>query len=332
MGLNNKIENNALVIAITSVMMLFFLSLVATVAFFVNLKNEDQVLVPSVEGSLLEDALIELQAKELYPRLQLRFSDDADEKGRVMSQKPSAGSLVKAGRRISLVVSRGTIINSVDNYVGKNINDVKQLFASIFTSNSKRLLIIKEPYSMIVDESPQGTIIAQNPPAGTEISSTTEIEFVVSKGNEPDLIDVPNFVGMDLKTLYATMVSTPIIFSFVKGTRQDIDSPIVASQSISEGNSVATYSKIELTINEPISRNDIFGIYDIELPRYPDRVDVYCDVVKPDNTSESLATVQHYGGNFQLPYYLPEGSVLTITVQNETVKSFDVIRKDTSEF
>jgi len=324
MGLNNKIENNALVIVITSITTFILLSLVAMVAFFVNLKDEDQVLMPSVEGSLLEDALIELQAKELYPRLQLRFSDSVEEKGRVLSQKPSAGSLVKAGRRISLVVSRGTVVNSVDNYVGKNINDVKQLFASIFTSNSKRLLIIKEPYSMVVDEAPQGTIIAQNPPAGTEISSTIEIEFVVSKGNEPDLITVPNFIGMDLKALYATMASTPLTFSFLRGGRTDATLPLVASQSLNEDSSVETYSKIELTISDTINTNEVFGIYDLELPKYPDKVDVYCDVVKPDNTTEALAVIKHYGGNFQLPYYLPEGSVVTITVQNETVKSFDV--------
>lgn len=326
MGLNNKIESNALVIMVTSVVTFILLSLVATVTFFVNLKDEDQVLVPNVEGSLLEDALLQLQAKELYPRLQLRFSDDVEEKGRVLSQKPSAGSLVKAGRRISLVVSRGTVINSVDNYVGKNINDVKQLFASIFTSNSKRLIIIKEPYSMIVDEAPVGTIIAQNPPAGTEISSSIEIEFVVSKGSEPDLINVPNFVGMDLKSLYATMASTQLTFSFLHGGRTDSDSPVVSAQSLNGGESVATYSKIELTISDTINQNEVFGIYDIELPKYPDKVDVYCDVVKPDNTTESLAVIKHYGGDFQLPYYLPEGSVVTITVQDEAVKSFDVVR------
>jgi len=326
MGLNNKIENNALVIVLTSVATFILLSLVATVAFFVNLKDEDQVLVPSVEGSLLEDALIELQAKELYPRLQLRFSDNVDEKGRILSQKPSAGSLVKAGRRISLVVSRGTVINTVDNYVGKNINDVRQLFASIFTSNSKRLIVIKEPYSMVVDEAPQGTIIAQNPPCGTELTSSIEIEFVVSKGNEPDLVSVPNCVGQDIKTLYATMASTPLTFEFLRGGRTDAEAPIVTSQSINEGASIETYSKIELTISDTINQTEVFGIYDVDLPKYPDKMDVYCDVVKPDNTTESLAVIKHYGGRFQFPYSLPEGSIVTITVQNEAVKSFEVKR------
>jgi len=327
MGLNHKIESNAWVIIITSIIMFVIAILLGIVGFFVHLKSEDQVLVPSVEGSSLEDALLELQAKELYPRLQLRFSDDPNERGRVMSQNPSAGSVVKAGRRVALVVSRGTVIDKVENYVGKNIKDVEQLFASIFTSNSKKLLIIKEPYTMIVDEAPEGTILAQNPPQGTEVSSSTEIEFVVSRGNVPDLIDVPNFVGMDLNTLYAAIANTPLIFDFVRGVRSDIDLPTVASQNVNAGDSVATYSHIELTLNFPISVEKIFGIYNVELPKYPELVDISCDVVGPDNITNTLVLIKHYGGAFQLPYYLEEDSIVTITAKNEAVKVFDV-KKD----
>lgn len=324
MSLNKKIEDNGVVIIITSIIMLFIVVLVSIVVFFVNLKTEDQVLVPSVEGNTLEDALIELQAKELYPRLQLRFSDDPTERGRVLSQKPSAGSVVKAGRRVTLVVSRGTVIEKVDNYVGKNIKDVEQLFASIFTSNSKKLLIIKEPYMYKVDDSPEGTILAQNPPYGTEISSTIEIEFVVSMGNEAELIQIPNFVGMDLKTLYNTMSSTQLIFTFSKGGRADTDTPSVLSQTLKQGDSVPPYSTIELTISEPMDGTSVFGIYDVELPKYPNKVEISCDVLNPDNVRESLVLLQHFGGNFQLPYYLQEDSIVTITALNEAVKVFEV--------
>ena len=104
MGLNKKIEDNASIIVITSIVMLVVVILISVVVFFAYLKTEDQVLVPSVEGRTLEDALVELQVKELYPRLQLRFSDDPSERGRVLSQSPTAGTVAKAGRRVTLVV------------------------------------------------------------------------------------------------------------------------------------------------------------------------------------------------------------------------------------
>ena len=327
MGLNKKIEDNASAIIITSIVMLVVVILVSVVVFFAYLKTEDQVLVPSVEGSTLEDALVELQAKELYPRLQLRFSDDPSERGRVLSQSPTAGTVAKAGRRITLVVSRGTVIEKVDNYVGKNIKDVKSLFASIFTSNSKKLLIIKEPFMYRSDEAPEGIILEQNPPAGTEISSTMEIEFVVSKGNEVEETEVPNFVDMDLTRLYRAMASTSLIFNFVSGKSDDVSSPRVAEQSITQGEKVSPYSTIQLTLAFPGKQenNLVFGVYYADLPRYPYPIMVSCDVVNPDGTKNTIAEFPHYGGAFQFPYYLEHGSIVTITALNDAVKVFEVV-------
>jgi len=327
MGLNKKIEDNASVIVITSAVMLVIVVLVSVVVFFAYLKTEDQVLVPSVEGSSLEDALVELQAKELYPRLQLRFSDDPAERGRVLSQSPTAGTVAKAGRRITLVVSRGTVIEKVDSYIGKNIKDVKSLFASIFTSNSKKLLIIKEPYIYRSDEAPEGTILEQNPPAGTEISSTMEIEFVVSKGNTEEEVQVPDFLNMNLNRLYQVMAKAPLMFNFVSGRSDDVSSPIVAEQSIAQGEKVAPYSKIQLTLAFPQTQKGdlVFGVYHTDLPRYPYPVTVSCDVVSPDGTKNTIAEFPHYGGSFQFPYYLADGSIVTITALNDAVKVFEVV-------
>ncbi|MGP1437464.1 MAG: PASTA domain-containing protein [Treponema sp.] len=327
MGLNKKIEDNASIIIITSLVMLIVVILVSVVVFFAYLNTEDQVLVPSVEGSTLEDALVELQAKELYPRLQLRFSDDPLERGRVLSQSPTAGTVAKAGRRITLVVSRGTVIEKVDNYVGKNIKDVKSLFASIFTSNSKKLIIIKEPYMYKNDESPEGTILEQNPPAGTEISSTVEIEFVVSKGNYVEEVEVPNFVDMDLEHLYRVMASTPLLFNFVSGKALDVSFPRVAEQSIAQGEKLPPYSTIQLTLAFPQKQDNnlVFGVYYADLPRYPYPVTISCDVVNPDGSNSTIVELQHYGGSFQFPYYLAHGSIVTITALNEAVKVFEVV-------
>lgn len=333
MGLNKKIEDNASVIVITSAIMLVIVVLVSVVVFFSYLKTEDQVLVPNVEGSTLEDALVELQAKELYPRLQLRFSDDPSERGRVLSQSPTAGTVAKAGRRITLVVSRGAVIEKVDNYVGKNIKDVKSLFASIFTSKSKKLLIIKEPYMYRADETPEGTILEQNPPAGTEISSTMEIEFVVSKGNEVEEVEVPDFSNMNLDRLYRLMASTPLTFKFVSGVSLDVSSPSVSNQSIAKGEKLPPYSTIQLTLASPQTQDGdfIFGVYYADLPRYPYPVTISCDVVNPDGTKSTIAEFPHYGGAFQFPYYLANGSIVTITALNDAVKVFEVVGEKQSK-
>lgn len=49
-----------------------------------------------------------MQVKELYPKIQLRYSDVPGDKGMILEQNPVAGTIVKASRRIDLVVSRET--------------------------------------------------------------------------------------------------------------------------------------------------------------------------------------------------------------------------------
>ena len=90
-----------------------FTGLAAIISFFLALRGEEPTLVPRVEGLELATALVKLQEKELYPRISLRFSDDSNTKGTILEQDPPAGAIVKAGRRIELVVSRGTAIDRI---------------------------------------------------------------------------------------------------------------------------------------------------------------------------------------------------------------------------
>jgi len=133
-NISDSIEGNGKVIVITSLVMLLFFVLISTIVFFMSVKTADQVLVPNIEGEKFEDAVLKLQVKELYPRLQLRFSDNPEDAGKVLEQSPPAGTIVKAGKRINIVVSSGAVLDRVENYVGKTLSEVQQHFASLFTA------------------------------------------------------------------------------------------------------------------------------------------------------------------------------------------------------
>ena len=162
MGLGDiadSIESNGKVIVITSLVMLVFFIIVSTIVFFMSVKTADQVLVPNIEGEKFEDAVLKLQVKELYPRLQLRFSDNPEDAGKVLEQSPPAGTIVKAGKRINVTVSSGAVLDRVENYVGKTLSEVQQHFASLFTSGRKQLISIKEPIMYKASSVPAGTIL-----------------------------------------------------------------------------------------------------------------------------------------------------------------------------
>jgi len=87
--------------------LVIFVGIIAVSVFFYAVHGEEQTMVPDVTGKELTEALLELQVKELYPRLQLRYSQTSRDKGFILEQEPKPGTIVKAGRRIRLIVSRG---------------------------------------------------------------------------------------------------------------------------------------------------------------------------------------------------------------------------------
>ncbi len=319
------IEGNGKVIFITSLVMLFFVILVSMIVFFTSVKTADQVLVPNIEGKRLEDAMLELQVKELYPRLQLKFSDNTEDKGIVLEQNPPAGTIVKAGKRINLVVSRGAVIDRIENFVGKTLSDVQNHLASLFTAGHKQLIIIKEPVIYKNSAVPAGTILEQNPPADTEISEGMEIELVVSKGPENEKVSVPNLENKNLNELYSAMAKYKLNFKIKTESDTSLKEATVVSQNVEADTTVEAFSELEVLIKLPQNtEKTIYGIYSPLLPKYPYPIKVVLDAVYLDGKREELVNFKHSGGKITLPYALPEGTVLILTVLNKQVQTVEV--------
>ena len=111
-----------IIVFLIAALVLMFVAAVAV--FSLTLRGQEQVLVPNVEGLELSQALIKLQEKELYPRISVRTSEQADTKGQILEQNPRPGSVVKAGRRIALVVSKGAIVDKIGAYIGQDRKSV----------------------------------------------------------------------------------------------------------------------------------------------------------------------------------------------------------------
>jgi beta-lactam-binding protein with PASTA domain len=125
---------------------LVFAGLVALAVFFIAVRGSEQTMIPDVQGKELTEALMELQVKELYPRIQLRYSQSAIDKGTVLEQDPLPGTIVKAGRRIRLVVSQGVIVDTLSDYIGRNVDDVRMEIQTIAAAAGQQFLSLKEPF------------------------------------------------------------------------------------------------------------------------------------------------------------------------------------------
>ena len=290
-------------------------------AFSFAIQGTEQTMIPDVRNADVVDALIQLQEKELYPRIQVRFSSDPNLKGKVIDQRPSPGTLVKAGKRVTLVVSKGAVVDKVENYVGKSLEEVRMHLQTMFAAY-KPLLKIKEPVTYAFSAAAPGTIIQQKPEAGTELTGLTDLVLVVSRGQEAKKVKLPKFVGQDFQQALATLVeaSTPFVFSVTDETKGQQRGRVV-EQSPEAGKDVDSDTRVELKIAEPLKMRDklIFGLFEFSLPTYPVAVDLKFESLSPTGERKTLFTMKHPGGPVAVPYYQEENTVLILSVFNREI-------------
>ncbi len=313
------IHSNGKTIVLTSLVMLIVCVFVSVMVFFIVLGSAEKelVMVPNVVGKDLPEALLELQAKELYPRLQLRYSENSVEKGVILEQDPTPGAIVKGGKRVGLVVSQGTLIDTVQNYIGENIVDVQKKVESFVSSGTGKYVQIRLPYLVKYSDKPAGIILEQKPQAGAPISNNTELIFVVSKGSATQKVTVPDLRNATLDVIYKTMQHTALVFSFKEAAGNDTDTSIaVIEQKTEPSIELKAFSALNLSVSLPkTAENDIMsGILSTSLTEFPYPFTVSLNATYQNGAQKQLATFRHPGGACTIPYAVPEGTALSLHV------------------
>ena len=137
------------------------------------------VTVPDVTNYVQADA--EQQLKNLDVSVLITQAvDDNVAAGSVIRTDPEAGSQVAAGSTVVVYVSRPQVSTTakVPSLVGlKSVNDAR----SVLVQNKLGLGSTTEQYS----SQPAGTIIGQNPAAGSTVKVNSRVSITVSAGPEP---------------------------------------------------------------------------------------------------------------------------------------------------
>jgi beta-lactam-binding protein with PASTA domain len=299
--------------------LLVFVGIVALSVFFVAVRGAEETMVPEVRGKELAQALLELQVKELDPRIRLRYSQSSYDKGFVLEQDPGAGAIVKAGRRIWLVVSQGVIIDRVENYIGRNIDEVRMDLQTMFASSPQPLLSLKEPFMYQHSAEASGIILRQNPEPGGEISGVTTLEFVVSLGPENVTVVMPGFTGLSVAASLEQLGQMGINFVFtVQDPLEGEKGETVTAQNPGEGTRIRQDGLIRLTVTAPddLEEGEVFGLFTYPVPKNPYPLPVRLDAILPSGEERRVLTVEYPGGDFTVPYRLPLGTTLVLSMVN----------------
>jgi eukaryotic-like serine/threonine-protein kinase len=289
-------------------------------AFLLSLRGAEQTMVPDVQKMELAQALVKLQEKELYPRVSLRFTDNPLEEGTIVEQSPAPGTIVKAGRRIALTVSRGAVVKKVENFVGQDLAEVKIHLQSLF-AGTKPLLSVKEPPIYVFDKAPAGTVLEQKPLPETAIAGATPLELVVSRGPEKAQVRVPDLIGLSIDDVLLQVEKTDLVVNFsMRSAGRSERSGSVVSQTPAAGSMIAANARVSVTLTSPqAAKGMVAGVFSRDLPEYPYPLKVSLESISPSGVRAPVLTVNHPGGPFSAPYVLSDGDVLELSVLDRPI-------------
>jgi eukaryotic-like serine/threonine-protein kinase len=178
--------------------------------------------VPELAGVELAAASSQLDGT----KLKLKRGDDAYSdtvpEGVIISVSPNAGTPLRPGSTITVVVSRGRAPISVPNVVGQKINDARNALAQLG-------LAPLEEYKD--SDQPADTVIGQDPKPGSGAQKNDEIKLDVSKG--PAQITVPDLTNQPChqaqQALQAINLQVHVDFNpngFVRGQNPAPNTPV----------------------------------------------------------------------------------------------------------
>lgn len=169
--------------------------------------------------------------------------DNNVEQGRIVSQKPAPFTRVKKNRRVYLTLSRGPKINTVPDFRGVSLRDVRYRLSN---------LGLKEGWVRYEqnDEYPEGVIFEQSPPPGSKIVYGQKINFYVSLGGSRENIRLPQLVGMSLVAAERVLHELKIMnIRIVYEKREDLLPGTVIDQFPSKGTPLLEVSEVKLVIS-----------------------------------------------------------------------------------
>ena len=223
----------------------------STVTIYVS-KGKNSVTIPSVAGQSRAEAEANLEEKGFQVNLVERYSDTV-EPGDVISQSPSANSLITKGSTVTIFVSKGIQPVTVPDVVGKSAESAHQSIVM----NLDLVLVIMKDYSSTVAS---GYVIRQSPEAGTTVKKGDTVKVVISMGKVPTT--VPDVVGKTKSSAKSSIESADLSVVFAEEYSETVASGKVISQTPTGGSSAGKGDSVTVTVSkgrQPITVPNVVG-------------------------------------------------------------------------
>lgn len=201
------------------------------------------VIVPDVTESTIEDAESVLKELGLVLVKESEVYDPVVPEGFVISQRPRAYSKVKSGRRIRVVVSKGSEKLTVpDLTTGISLRQAE----IVLKSSGFELGYVSYQFS---EEFQKGVVISQSPPPNGTAPRGALVNVTVSSGLMTGVTVVPELIGLSLESAIVELKEVGLAVGTIDYVeREDLLPETVIEQSLGSGTEVERGKAVDLTV------------------------------------------------------------------------------------
>lgn len=171
------------------------------------------------------------------------FSSDKPE-GIVITQVPEAGTMIKSGRSVKIVVSAGLRVAEIPDVFGLPLAQANiTLQKSGFTSG--------DIYWVRVDSLAKNTAIETIPSKGTLLPLGSKVSIAVNQGNETGVVTMPSLLGLPLERARERLEDLGLVLGEVKRKKEDRYLPnTVLEQQPERNEQVMRGETVKLTVSK----------------------------------------------------------------------------------
>jgi serine/threonine-protein kinase len=210
-------------------------------SFFI--KSEDSVVVPDLMGKEVVQVLEILSGLGLNTKVSGSEFSSQIPRNHVIFQEPEPGTVIKKGRDVQIVFSKGIQSIVTPALTRMPVQDVDLLL-------SENGLVLKSQSYMHSEDIPANTVIAQYPDQGTEIQQGTGVDLLVSLGRKPVEYMMGDLKGMAVDDAVFSIEQNRMKVGDIKNTLSEEAQPdAVIAQYPPPGSMIREGSSITLTIN-----------------------------------------------------------------------------------
>ncbi|MBE6903935.1 MAG: PASTA domain-containing protein [Ruminococcaceae bacterium] len=249
-----NIWDNLLPILLGIVTSLVLFGIGVGLLFFINSKPDGvlaaDVEVPDFVGQTYESVINDEKYKTNFTFIQgaTEWSDTYAE-GIIIKSDPKSGEMVKPGREITLIVSKGMKTAELPD-----VRNLDQAQASTLLRNKGFLVTIKYEYSTTVK---QGAVIRTDPQGPTDVAYESIITIYVSSGEQIEKVAVPKVLNLPEVEAIEAITEADLAYEIKYENSSNVAKGYVISQNPSANKYVEKGTKITLTVSLGKEEEDV---------------------------------------------------------------------------